>query len=132
MAANSANDIWAVGYSLQANASQTLIERWNGTRWSIVNSPNRSAQNILNGVAATSTGDMWAIGFTSNGQNNNQQTLIEHWDGSLWSVVSSPNPGAVQNALQGIALAPHSNRAWAVGLYGNSVKGNKTLTEFYC
>src|SRR5205085_11633775 len=38
------------------------------------------------------------------------ETLIEQWNGSTWSVVSSPSPGL----LKGIAIVT-ANDIWAVG-----------------
>src|SRR5436190_22390541 len=52
VAAVSANEVWAVGaYSNTASVSQTLIERWDGTSWTVVPSPNVGAgDNYLEGV----------------------------------------------------------------------------------
>jgi hypothetical protein len=52
----SASECWAVGYYLTASDAQTLIERWDGTSWNIVNSPNTSAtqSNFLLGVTCMS------------------------------------------------------------------------------
>src|SRR5207249_1249822 len=96
----SANDVWAVGYYQNGTGTpfQTLVERWNGTAWSVVSSPNAGIRsNFLNGVAAVSANDVWAVGYYYNGSVN--QTLVEHWDGASWSVVSSPNAGASDNYL---------------------------------
>jgi len=40
-------------------------------------------------------------------------TLTEHWNGTQWSVVSSPNPG-LYNMLNGVAAISATN-AWVVG-----------------
>src|SRR5262249_16238301 len=43
------------------------------------------------------------------------RATIEHWDGAIWSVVSSPNPTTRGNSfLEGIAAAA-VNDVWAVG-----------------
>jgi len=49
-----ARDVWAVGDSIGGNGvTQTLTERWNGTTWTVVPSPNPSAtRNVLTGVTA--------------------------------------------------------------------------------
>jgi hypothetical protein len=65
------------------------------------------------GISAHSTNDIWAVGFQDTGQYI-PQTLTEHWDGSQWSVVPSPNDGSGDNSLTGVtALSP--NDVWAVG-----------------
>lgn len=81
----SANDVWALG---SVSTTQTLTEHWNGTSWSMVPSPIvGGAGYTLTGVASISTSDVWAAGdFGSNG--NPEQTLIEHWNGTSWSIVS--------------------------------------------
>ena len=116
IAAISANDIWAVGYSSKSdNSEQTLIEHWNGSQWSLVSSPNPgSFQNGLNGVAAGTANNVWAVGSSSNNSNSGQ-TLVEHWNGSQWSVVASPNPsGSAINTLNDVAVVSPNN-IWAVG-----------------
>ena len=70
---------WAVGYLYNGTAYQTLIEHWNGTSWKQVTSPNAggsSHDNVLNGVAATSSTNAWAVGDYYNGTA--YQTLASH------------------------------------------------------
>src|SRR5438132_7227001 len=85
-----ANDCWAVGYyndgSGVAGTGQTLIEHWNGTAWSISPSPNGGTRgNLLEGVTCTSAANCWAVGYYYNA-NNVAQTLVERWNGTVWSV----------------------------------------------
>src|SRR5207245_2601377 len=90
VAAISSNDVWAVGYQVNGGWL-TLTEHWDGTQWSVLPSPNpRPVENYLIGVSAVSTNDMWAVGYYSSASNG-YQTLTEHWDGTQWSVVPSPN-----------------------------------------
>jgi len=68
VAAVSASDVWAVGYACNCPSGlhQTLTEQSNGKKWSVVSSPNpATADNYLTGVAALSTGQVWAIGYSS-------------------------------------------------------------------
>jgi hypothetical protein len=131
VAATSANDVWAVGdyrtVSGNTDVYQTLILHWDGSAWTIVPSPNPStAENHLLGIAAISPTDAWAVGITTDA-GGIWQTLIEHWDGTAWGVVPSPDPGTNANALYGITpVSP--NDAWAVGFYANGYTGrNLTL-----
>ena len=123
----SANDVWAVGYSSNSSSPvwQTLTEHWNGSHWSIVQSPSPGTQiNYLTDVAAVSTNDIWAVGYADN------QTLTEHWNGSQWSVVSSTGPGSVDNSLLSVAVVS-ANNVWAVGYSLNSNYVAQTLTEHW-
>src|SRR5215469_16442609 len=89
VAAVADNDVWAVGWAWnqQLNAYQTEIQHWNGANWSLVRSPNATTgYNLLNGVAAVSANNVWAVGQAATG--NTYQTLIEHWNGATWSIVS--------------------------------------------
>ncbi|HZU67369.1 MAG TPA: hypothetical protein VFA09_08825 [Ktedonobacteraceae bacterium] len=131
IAAVSASDIWAVGTSSNNNStSQTLIEHWNGTQWSVVTSPNPgSFSNALDGIVVISSGDIWAVGSFSN-NSTSSQTLVEQWDGSQWSVVTSPNPGSAGNGLSSIA-AVNANNLWAVGGFSSNSNSQQTLVEHW-
>jgi hypothetical protein len=125
IAAITANDIWTVG---KTDSGDTLTIHWDGGAWSVVSSPNPSPyNNALTGVDAVAANDVWAVGYS---QNNGlpRRTLIEHWDGNAWSVVSSPSPGAGDNTLDGVT-ALSAGDIWAVGLYNNgSGAPNRSLT----
>jgi hypothetical protein len=61
---------------------QTVTEHWNGTRWSVVPSPNPPAGYLdaFLGVVAISGCDAWAVGTT-----DFASTVIAHWNGHIWS-----------------------------------------------
>jgi hypothetical protein len=114
-------DGWAVGSFRDQASSQfrTLAEHWNGTKWSLVDTPNRNwGYNELYDVAGSSKTDVWAVGYDNAGAYGTERTLIEHWDGAGWSIVPSPNIGSGASVLYGIAVAA-PNDVWAVGV-GNS------------
>jgi hypothetical protein len=128
----SANDVWAVGTSSnKSNNDRTLILHWDGTQWSVVPSPNVGSQtNDLFEVGAASANDIWTVGRYIN-NSNVSLTLIQHWDGSKWSIVPSPNSGLGNNILQGLTVIS-TNDVWAVGEYDNSGNINRTLIEHCC
>jgi hypothetical protein len=99
--------------------------------WTIYPSPNvGSSENFLNGVAAVSSNDYWAVGYYYNPQLNAYRTLIEHWNGSSWSVVTSPNASSYNHILNDVTVVS-ANDIWAVGFYMNGPSGGKTLTLHY-
>ncbi len=58
---------------------------------SLVSSPNPvETDNLLLGVAEVSANDIWAVG-TYIVNHSRTRTLIEHWDGTSWRLVESPN-----------------------------------------
>jgi len=132
VAAVSASDVWAVGYaypSASTGVSQTLTEHWNGTSWNVVSSPNVGSDDVLNGVAVVSATDIWAVGYADSSSSGILQTLTLHWNGSSWSVVSSPSPGTSTNQLTAVAVVSASD-IWAVGnTFNTSFSNFETLTE---
>lgn len=132
VSAASSNDAWAVGdYAPPGGGSDTLIEQWNGTQWSVIPSPNPGQQaDYLYGVAAISSGAVWAAGNVYVPRLSHTQTLIEQWNGAQWHKVKSPSPGAFANQLFSVsALSP--NNAWAVGVYLTNSQTVFTLTEHW-
>jgi hypothetical protein len=65
----------------------------------------------LNGVAATSAGNAWAVGYA--GSISSAKTLIARWNGTAWKQIPSPTP-AGGGELSGVA-ATSASSAWAVG-----------------
>src|SRR5437870_7375834 len=84
--------------------------------WSIVTSPNTSTtQNNLLGVTCVSASDCWTAGSYVAGSGA-PRTLIEHWDGTAWAIVTSPNASLPNNVLSGVTCVSASD-CWAVGYY---------------
>ncbi len=123
------NDAWAVGFSTpepppQQVATLTLIEHYDGNAWSVVPSPNRGPTTIyesnrLYGVTAVSANDVWAFGSYSLADGSGQQhTLLEHWDGTQWTIVPSPNPHtdkSFTSDLLNAGVLAASGDLWLVG-----------------
>ncbi len=129
VAAISANDVWAVGY-YSSGSYQPLTEHWDGTIWTVVPNPFVSDSGALTAVTALSANDVWAVGWRLVSNPSSHITLVEHWDGTQWSIVPSANvAGANINELYGVA-AVAVNDVWAVGL-ATSTSDNRTLIEHW-
>ena len=125
VAAVSATNVWAVGLDVNTSqVTQTLIEHWNGTHWSVVKSPSPGSGDELRAVAVVSGGDVWAAGYSIN--SSTIKTLVEHWNGTSWQVVKSPNVGT-SPGFSGVAAVSASD-VWAVGS-DNTTQSMQTLTE---
>ncbi|MGH3394840.1 MAG: hypothetical protein ACRDPO_09140, partial [Streptosporangiaceae bacterium] len=116
-------DGWAVGYTRPgplSAASSTLIEHWNGRRWSRVPSPDLTREQVPSSVSAISAGTAWAVGAYATRNGDAVRILIVRWNGTRWSRVPSPNPGGSTNnglnVLSGVAVASPRD-AWAVGYF---------------
>jgi hypothetical protein len=118
IAAVAANDIWAVGYiQIGFSAQQPLVMHWDGTSWSLVLSPSTSPANhdVLWAVSALSANNVWAAGSSTDAVTGNYATFIQHWDGSAWNIVASPNPsGSIYNFVWGIE-AVSATDIWVMG-----------------
>ena len=120
----------AVGYYYSGSVYQTLVEHWNGTNWSIEATPDTSSSqnNDLFGVSCTGSASCTAVGNYYNGTVN--QTLIEAWNGTSWSIVASPNTSVSQNNyLYAVSCASSASCA-AVGYYYNG-SVYQTLVEHW-
>jgi hypothetical protein len=116
ISASSPSDMWAVGNY----GGKTLALHWNGTNWTHVTSPSPGyTGNALTGVSAVSPSLAWAVGsyyvFRKTGAIP-IRTLLLQWNGSAWTQVTTPNPGAGVASLNGVSASSASN-AWAVGSY---------------
>ena len=113
-------------------ADKSLIERWDGTTWTVLPSPNRARDNTLHAIKCASTTDCVAVGGqnvqrTPFQANSFGSPLIEHWNGSVWSIVPHHGPASISNGyLSGVACTT-AQTCIAVGEYA---KSNELRTAF--
>jgi hypothetical protein len=123
----------AVGtYVPSSGTYVTLAERWNGSEWSIQSTPNPSGatESVLGGVSCSSSTVCTGVGYDKNSAGTDV-TLAERWNGSEWSIQSTPNPsGATESELSGVSCFS-STGCIAVGFYRNSSGTEVTLAEVY-
>ena len=123
--ADATNDVWAVGFFGPENDnSRTLALHFDGTNWKSAKTPSvGKGANQFNGVLALAPNDVWAVGFSTPvppPAGAATLTLIEHFDGTSWKIVPSPNVGPKSvyqsNRLFGLT-ASSANDIWAFGSY---------------
>ena len=129
----SATSCKAVGYFVNSSfTEQTLIESWNGRVWSLSSSPNRigTSDNQLNSVSCVSTTSCKAVGYLWKGSfgSGPEKTLIESWNGSTWSISSSPDNGPLNNQLNAVSCISATS-CKAVGYFLNGSGVDKTLIQ---
>ena len=118
--------MWAVGwYKDSGDTDQTLIEHWNGHKWTVVSHPAVTPPERFTDLARIpGTARAWAVGVTDT--NATPKTLVQRSLGTTWAPVASPNQGTFPSELDGVA-ARTATDAWAVGSYNDGV--GKTLVE---
>jgi hypothetical protein len=107
----------------------TLAERWNGTAWAIQHTPNPpdAAYSDLDGVSCTSVSACTATGYYTFGPPGPLPTLAERWNGTAWTIESTPNPGgAYGSGLSGVSCTSAS-ACTAAGSYSTSASTGVTL-----
>jgi hypothetical protein len=127
----SASACTAVGqYVTGAGTTATLAERWNGTAWTVQSTPAPSGAtaSFLQEVSCPSASACTAAGNyeTSTGAT---VTLAESWNGTAWTVQSTPSPsGAIAAFLDGVSC-PSASSCTASGWYQISSGAYETLAE---
>jgi hypothetical protein len=111
------SDVWAAGdyHPSGGTTLQPLYLRWDGTRWHHV----REASGLIYGgsvlgIDVRTSEDAWAVGYQGTEVPFLNAPLIEHWDGTAWSIVPSPQPPGGSSALTEVSAISVTD-AWAVG-----------------
>lgn len=132
-----ANDVWAIGYGPANNpvGSTPIVEHWNGTAWSVMQTPDATPQQVLNAsvsfssIAAASTRNVWIVGSAWDGRSIYYQ-VVEHWDGQQWHVLP-PDRREDPGQLNGVTSI--AGKIWTVGItYDGLQQIQDTLIETTC
>ncbi|HEV8172348.1 MAG TPA: hypothetical protein VGP91_01750 [Actinoplanes sp.] len=128
----SKTDGWAVGNTIDTASGSFLPDKslalhWNGTAWSVVATPMTGTQNVLAGVSAASSTDVWAVGerVDPSGAIPVDRTLTLHWTGTTWTTVASPS-AAGDSLLGGVSTLP-GGESWAAGFTNSGPSIDQTL-----
>jgi hypothetical protein len=131
VACPSATTCTAVGaYITSSHTPRTLVERWNGTKWTVQRPPNPTGttDSELTAVACTSGTACTAVGFNIP-TSGAPRTLAERWNGTKWTMQSTPNPtGSTDSQLSAVACASGA-ACTAVGNYDPAPGKARTLAE---
>jgi hypothetical protein len=89
---NNASACTAVGIG---SSSGPYAYRWNGTSWSVqtTSKPAGAIYNELKNVSCATTTSCTAVGYWTDFEGK-EKTLAESWNGSSWSVQTTPNPSS--------------------------------------
>ena len=132
MSCASATACNAVGkFTDSSGTTSSLGETWDGAAWTIQPTPNPSGSQSghLAGVACTSPTACIAAGGNRDGAGV-AVTLAEAWDGTAWTVQSTPNPngGDAWSDLPGVSCTSAS-ACTAVGSYSSVNAPERILAE---
>ena len=115
----SAARCFAVGtqYALNAFSPRSLMEQWDGRRWTIVDPVTSvgSGRNELSGAACAGEKRCFAVGYYT--PATQPAPLVDIWDGTKWALSASPNVN--RGSLYAVSC-PSSTTCFAVGLKNGS------------
>jgi hypothetical protein len=89
ISASSSNDVWAVGASSNGGS---LALHFNGVEWSVVPTaalPGTNAGARFSGVVDLGPANVWVVGLKV-AEGSPRQPLVEHFNGSAFSIASTP------------------------------------------
>jgi hypothetical protein len=106
-----------VGIYQDLGPAEPLTDHWDGRSWVAVPAPVGpwTISAYLGAVSAAGPRDVWAVG-AGQATGTEERPLIEHWDGSSWTITASPNAGERTNHLAALNVLA-ADDAWAVGFY---------------
>jgi len=121
VACTNSTSCFAVGHA----GADALVERWNGSGWSVSPSPKLQVSGSLNGVSCPIVTSCFAVG----GQDSlrGKPTLIERWNGTAWSLVDGPGPGS-SDSLASVWCASTSTCV-AIGSYEDLTFANQSFAD---
>jgi hypothetical protein len=123
----------AVGqYTESSKPAKTLTERWNGSSWAVQASPNpvEGKAAVLAGVSCVSASSCLAVGNYLPG-GLEEKTLAESWNGTEWSVKTTPNPtGSAASSLAGVSCSS-AIACTAAGSFSPTLGTSESLAERY-
>ena len=117
------DDIWAVGLtrgSAPGGAPQPLAVHFDGDAWRRVPTPTIPGPSAsFADVHVVAPDDVWAVGTRQPpaSQGIGDRTLIEHWNGTEWTVVPSPETDEQVHYLSAVDGSGPDD-VWAVGAVG--------------
>jgi hypothetical protein len=108
VAATSAANAWAVGYTGGVSGGPALLLHWNGTAWTRKPLPAAMKDGVFRAVAATSATNAWAVTYAGR-----HVPPIIHWNGRRWGQVASPDIGRPYGLFD--VATTSAKEVWAVG-----------------
>lgn len=135
---DSDTDGWQLGQVTTAKGflNAPVLDRWHGGRWSVVSTAIVTAlanggRVNLRAVRSLSPNDAWVVGNAQQGSEfADVEPLVEHWDGTQWTVVPTP-PLTHQFGELAALVTVSPTDIWAVGNQHNAGEDSISLAEHW-
>lgn len=120
------------GWKNSTGEQFTLAYRFNGvSTWTLQSPPNPSGSiaSVFQEVSCATETSCTGVGSWVSGSGGSNRTLAEIWNGTSWSIQTSPNPaGATFSAFFGVSC--RSTSCFGTGWSTNNSGVDTTLSEF--
>jgi hypothetical protein len=115
----SSDDVWLAGGYVGQEGLQGLTMHWDGSTWKVVPTERARYGATFHGLTAAGPDDVWAVGYQGTPQFGNYKPIIQHWDGTRWSIVPAAHPPTGEDNQFYEVDAVASDDVWAVGFYSS-------------
>lgn len=118
------------GWKIFLGKERTLAYRFTGgSTWTLQTTPNPTETSVFQDVSCATETSCAAVGSWDPSESEPTKTLAADWNGSSWSIQTTPNPaGATFSSLFGVSCQGSS--CMGVGWSTNSSGTDTTLSEF--
>jgi hypothetical protein len=124
---NSATACTAVGVYTESATLAALVERWDGTTWTLQATP--AIDGYLVGVSCSTATSCTAVGNSYSFPGHSRiGALAEFWNGRTWRIQKTPAVGSGYVQLYGVSCGSPTE-CTAVGGYGDSAGVAVTVAE---
>ncbi|MEY2425688.1 MAG: hypothetical protein QOI61_1260 [Actinomycetota bacterium] len=125
VAARSATDVWAVGFSSGA----PLTMHWNGAVWTRISAAPTAQNGAFESVTTDAGGAVWAVGHEDGVDSRDYavwRPIAQRWTGTAWQKVGVPKVGDFDAWLADVSII--GGGVWAVGAHQGTLVARATST----
>jgi surface antigen len=97
------SQVLIAGQDLCREPQVPVALRWNGTSWAVMHMTSSKILGQISGVTALSATNIWADGIQYPDNDTEIAPLLEHWDGTTWTIVTAPGIGKNYGTMESIA-----------------------------
>jgi len=125
----SSTDCRAAGSYVASGVTKNLSMAWNGTAWSVTTTPipAGASSSQLSGIACPASATCRAVG--SYVESGTTKTLAMSWNGTSWSIVSTPNPSGAKETKLTDVYCMSTTSCMAVGRNITSTSKTQAFAE---
>jgi PKD repeat protein len=82
----------AAGGAVEEPYNNTFAAHWDGSEWSVQETPHPGREDILEDVSCSSSSACTAVGYYLPASTPDVVSLVQRWNGMSWTIQSSPTP----------------------------------------